>query len=235
MLPYVPPPVISLGTLHIHVFSLCAAAAILAARAIILGRARRLGVRDDEARILFLVSLLACIAGGAAHAWYAGEAGVCSFGAVLGASAGAALVCFLRRYSWEKTELQLDMAAFAVPFAACLGRAGCALAHDHRGVRSDGWLAVRFPEGSQYDLGLLDFVFLLALSAAFLQLDRRRRPPLFFLGLAAASYGAFRCWRESLDPLPHPLPWAAVCSAGIVAVTMAIWKTKQESAARAIV
>jgi prolipoprotein diacylglyceryltransferase len=45
----------------------------------------------------------------------------------------------------------LDTAAFAVPFAAALGRLGCALAHEHPGRLSKSWLAVRYPGGARYD------------------------------------------------------------------------------------
>jgi phosphatidylglycerol:prolipoprotein diacylglycerol transferase len=83
-----------------------------------------------------------------------------------------------------------------------LGRLGCALAHDHRGLASTSWIAVRFPEGPRYDLGLVEFLFLIGMVIAFRILDRHPRPVGFFFGLYGVVYGGFRIWLDTLHLQP---------------------------------
>jgi phosphatidylglycerol:prolipoprotein diacylglycerol transferase len=83
-----------------------------------------------------------------------------------------------------------------------IGRLGCTLAHDHPGLPSTSWIAVRFPEGPRYDLGLIEFLFLIALTAAFYFLDRRPRPVGFYFGLYGVMYGGFRIWLDTLHIQP---------------------------------
>ncbi len=61
---------------------------------------------------------------------------------------------------------------------------------------------MRFPEGSRYDLGLIEFLFLIGLAAAFRILDRRPRPVGFFFGLYGVVYGGFRIWLDTLHIQP---------------------------------
>jgi phosphatidylglycerol:prolipoprotein diacylglycerol transferase len=85
-----------------------------------------------------------------------------------------------------------DCVLFALPFTLAVGRAGCALQHDHLGIATGHWLAVRFPDGPRLDLGLLEFLALLPVCALFAWLGRRSRPPGFFAGLFFALYGPLR-------------------------------------------
>lgn len=89
-----------------------------------------------------------------------------------------------------------------MPFAWVIGRLGCALAHEHIGLPSHSWLVVKFPGGSYYDLGLIEFLFLIVLSASFYWLDRKPRPVGFFLGLYAFVHGAFRIRLDTLHLQP---------------------------------
>ena len=68
---------------------------------------------------------------------------------------------FARRYGLTRMQFwrYLDVVAFAFPFAWTLARTGCFLAHDHIGIASTFWLAVRFPEGPHLDLGLIEALF----------------------------------------------------------------------------
>jgi len=122
-----------------------------------------------------------------------GRPGLASSGAVVGVLVAAFLYHVVRRIAWTRLVLLLDVLAFASPFAAALGRLGCTLAHDHRGRHWEGWLAVRFPEGPRYDLGLIDFFFLTALSVTFFLFDRKSHAPGFFFGLAVLAYGLSAC------------------------------------------
>ena len=81
--------------------------------------------------------------------------GQSSFGWVAGGIL-AGLLYLRRRMPYRQVGEYLGIAAYVLPFGCVLARLGCALAHDHPGLRSHGWLAVRYPGGSRYDLGLLD-------------------------------------------------------------------------------
>jgi phosphatidylglycerol:prolipoprotein diacylglycerol transferase len=83
-----------------------------------------------------------------------------------------------------------------------LGRLGCTLAHDHRGLASTSWIAVKFPEGPRYDLGLIEFLFLIGMVIGFRILDRRPRPVGFFFVLYGVVYGGFRIWLDTLHIQP---------------------------------
>ena len=86
--------------------------------------------------------------------------------------------CRLRGVSGFETIRMLDRIAFVLPLSWMIGRLGCALIHDHVGQASTGCLTVRFPAGSAYDLGVLEFLFLIPISILFEVLARvyRARP-----------------------------------------------------------
>jgi phosphatidylglycerol:prolipoprotein diacylglycerol transferase len=92
----------------------------------------------------------------------------------------------------------VDCLLYALPFTLAVGRLGCALQHDHPGVSSDHWLAVAFPDGPRFDLGLLEFFYTSAMAACFHLLGRRRRPDGFYIGLFFAAYGPVRFVLDSL-------------------------------------
>jgi prolipoprotein diacylglyceryltransferase len=207
MLPYYQQPVLAVGPLRIHWFALLGVAAVLTGRSILLRRARRFGIDREEMAPLYLSMLLGGIAG-------AVLAGFASIGAIAGGAAGATLWCGLRRWPIARAIQGADIVAFATPFAGAIGRMGCTLAHDHRGLPSRAWFAFRFPEGGRYDLGFIDFVFLSVLCVVFVVLDRKPRAAGFFIGVAACSYGAFRLWRGTLEASPQFVPWMLVCLFG---------------------
>lgn len=97
---------------------------------------------------------------------------------------------------------RLDSIAYAMPIGWMIGRLGCTLAHDHRGNFSTSWIAVNFPEGPRYDLGLIEFLFLIVMVTAFRLLDRRPHPLGFFFGLYGVVYGGFRIWLDTLHVQP---------------------------------
>jgi phosphatidylglycerol:prolipoprotein diacylglycerol transferase len=85
-----------------------------------------------------------------------------------------------------------DVVGSAFPVTWLFGRAGCAVVHDHPGVPSDAWFAVRFPEGGRLDLGLIEFAFTIPLVIAFAVLWRRPRPVGTYLALMALYYAPLR-------------------------------------------
>jgi phosphatidylglycerol:prolipoprotein diacylglycerol transferase len=119
--------------------------------------------------------------------------GLSSLGGFAGALAGAFVWKYVR---WTKTAgasfarpalrarpMRLlpfaDLVMSTFPVAWIFGRIGCAIVHDHVGARvPDGTpLAVAFPGGARYDLGLLELLFTIVLSAALaLTWNARARP-----------------------------------------------------------
>ncbi len=111
--------------------------------------------------------------------------GVSSMGGVLGALAGIGLYFGKHRL---RTRPYLNALALGVAPGWAVARIGCAVVHDHPGVRSQAWFAVDFPGGPRLDMGLLDFVLLAVLTAVLYLLARRNRTPGFLMGVLAVGY-----------------------------------------------
>ncbi len=143
--------------------------------------------------------------------------GLSSYGGFAGAFVGAV--------AWSRIEVR-DRAPYVrwrreprrlLPISECvasifpvgwaLGRAGCAVVHDHLGVASSSLLAVQFGPGPserygplvvrhglrpRFDLGLLELLFTLALLAAFAVTWRRRLPLGRYLGALCLLYPPVR-------------------------------------------
>ena len=75
------------------------------------------------------------------------------------------------------------------------------------------------PEDARYDLGLVEFLFLIGLAALFGWLDRSRRPAEFFFGLYGVTYGLFRVWHDTL----HIQPFRFFGGATAVLIGLAEW------------
>jgi phosphatidylglycerol:prolipoprotein diacylglycerol transferase len=122
--------------------------------------------------------------------------GMVSFGGFLGISAGIALMIL-----WHPLASVLkwfDAAGYALVFGQTIGRAGCALQHDHLGIPSGSFFAVAFPGGPRFDLGLVELTFVLPLSVAVWFAGRRVWPPGGLFGVIFIVYGAFRLWLDTL-------------------------------------
>ncbi len=119
--------------------------------------------------------------------------GLSSFGGFAGAALGA-VVWGVR----EKTPIlpYADCVASALPVGWVFGRAGCALAHDHPGMRSELWFAVQYPDGGRFDLGLYEMLLTIPLALALLWLRRKPRAWGFHLGVISIGYAP---WRFALD------------------------------------
>lgn len=111
--------------------------------------------------------------------------------------------CRYHKLSVLETMRRLDIIAYAMPIGWMIGRLGCTLAHDHRGLASNSWIAVNFPEGPRYDLGLIEFLFLIGMVIMNRLLDRRPRPVGFFFGMFGVVYGGFRIWLDTLHLQPN--------------------------------
>jgi phosphatidylglycerol:prolipoprotein diacylglycerol transferase len=124
--------------------------------------------------------------------------GMSSFGGLVGGVLAAALYMRRKRWSAHWRRLYFDAVALAFPFAWALARVGCYLAHDHPGIATTSWLGVRHPEGTRFDLGLLEVFLALALGGLFLLLRRRERAPGFYLAALLLIYGPARLLLDTL-------------------------------------
>lgn len=217
MIPYFPQPVLKIGPFEIHAFGILAALAVLIGGRTILIRAHRKGIPVEQMfRFCFWVYIWAMLGAVLSktvlsdfHAFlqdplraFRLSLGVRSVGGIVGGFLAGLAWCLYHRLSWYETLLRLDIIAYAMPLAWMIGRFGCTLAHDHRGLPSTSWIAVKFPEGPRYDLGLIEFLFLIGLTALFYYLDRRPRPVGFFFALYGILYGGFRIWLDTLHVQP---------------------------------
>ena len=220
MLPYVEQHAIPVGPLRIYPFGILVLVGILTGVWMLRARAAKLGLRRTLA-LHFCVALVLCGLAGAhvlrllffepallfthpAALFDFHQGGIYSFGGLFAGLSGGWLFLRWKRLGAAQTWEYFDALAFVFPFAWLFGRAGCAVAHDHPGIRSSAWLAVRFPTGSRYDLGLIECLFMLPVIGLFLWLDRRPRPAGFYLGLFLAIYGPFRFWLDGLHDAGVP-------------------------------
>lgn len=217
MIPYFEVRPLAIGPVRIHVFGLLLGVAIAWAAHLILRRADRAGLgRLSMARLgVWMLAggfvgahlaeiILPNISAFVANPWIVLQSGrgIRSLGGLGGGLLAAIVYGISHRIPAIRLLEYLDVIAYALPSAWMFGRLGCFLVHDHRGLPSASWLAVRFPEGSRWDLGLVEFLFLIVLATAFALLDRRQRTPGFYFGLYGVSYGLFRVWLDTLHIQP---------------------------------
>jgi phosphatidylglycerol:prolipoprotein diacylglycerol transferase len=248
MFPYVPTPSLTLGPLTISAFSVLAGMAIVVGFRIAVRRARAVGLEPEAASSIVAWTIALGLVSahlGDVIAYYPGKlrtdplelfrvwGGMSSFGGIAGGLVGGYVVMKRRRLSGADMARLVDCVAFAFPFAWLFGRAGCALAHDHLGIRSASWLAVQFPDGARFDLGLLELLYTIPIAIAFALLARQPRPTGFYVGLFFVLYSPVRF---ALDVLrandaryfgwtPGQFMSVATAIAGAVLVT-AVWRRR---------
>ena len=225
MIPYLPPPVLPTGPFRIQLFSVLLIAGILVARWMFLRRAGRAGFDRGQLHVLFVWMLAAGFVGVYVPALVvSGARGIWSFGGFVGAMLASIVWFWREKFGLRDSLRAIDALAFAAPFACAAGRLGCALAHDHRGLWTHSWIAVRFPEGPRYDLGFLEFLCLLGMACLFLVLDRRRWPAGFWAGLFAVLYSSVRLLLNDLQFEPERFHgWVPGIAFGVCAWAAMAW------------
>jgi phosphatidylglycerol---prolipoprotein diacylglyceryl transferase len=234
MIPYYPQPVLHIGWLSIHAFGVLGALAVLVAFWTTLRRGRRFGIPMEEMFqflcVMYLCGLVAAFFAKTImddpHAFLADPTrvfhvavGIRSSGGLVGGLVAGLAWCAYRRLSLLETVRRFDIMLYCLPSAWMVGRLGCALAHDHRGLWTTSWMAVRFPEGPRYDLGLIEFVFLVGVVGLFWLLDRKPRPLGYFFAMPCMLYGVFRIWLDTL----HAQPLKYYEGAFYVVIGIAVW------------
>jgi phosphatidylglycerol:prolipoprotein diacylglycerol transferase len=203
MIPWFELPSLTLGPITIQSFGVLSALGILLATLLAQLAAKRLG-RDPAVILDFsVVGVLAGVVGGhLVHLFFYHPEeledpwrifrvweGLSSMGGLLGAVVAAVIWFRVKRIRFA------DYAdAFALGMAPGWGiaRVGCFTVHDHPGVKTDFFLAVRFPDGPRHDLGLYEAILLLAIGAILWALHRRGALRGRLLPLLAVVYGAGR-------------------------------------------
>ncbi|MGZ6143196.1 MAG: prolipoprotein diacylglyceryl transferase [Myxococcales bacterium] len=207
MFPYLQEPVLHVAGFSIAAFQVLVFAAVVFGYEITVRRAARLGWKHDDILGIGLWAVFLGFVG--SHLFdtllYEREAlrqnplvllefwgTMSSYGGLIGGVGGGLLALRLKRFSLAQTLSFFDITAFAFPFAWIFGRTGCALAHDHVGVETTSFLAVRFPGGPRYDLGLLELIWTIVICAVFLLHDRKPRPTGFYVAYFLILYAPVR-------------------------------------------
>ncbi len=203
MIPYLEQPRLEIGPFTIYAFGVLAAFAILVGWVLTSRRAERRGLSRATAHHMYELMVLVGFLG----AWLARIlvyapgtwTGISSFGGIFGGFAAGIL--YLRWYKGldaARMWSYIDALAFSFPLPWMIARAGCFMAHDHPGIPANGWLAINFPSGPRYDLGLIEMLYMIPVGLLFLFLDRRRRRSGFYAGLLLTLIGPFRIWLDHL-------------------------------------
>jgi phosphatidylglycerol:prolipoprotein diacylglycerol transferase len=212
-------PSLDVGPFTIQSFGVLSALGILAAVSLAGRAARQLG-RDPQVVLDFTVwaVLAGVLCGHLVHlVFYHPEElhdpgrllrvweGLSSMGGLLGGILAAAVY-----FRWKRVRFREYSDAFALGMAPGWGiaRVGCFTVHDHPGVRTDFFLAVRFPSGARHDLGLYEAILLFALAALLWSFHRRGILRGRLLALLGLGYGASRFLLDFLRARPGDVPYA---------------------------
>jgi phosphatidylglycerol---prolipoprotein diacylglyceryl transferase len=148
--------------------------------------------------------------------------GLSSFGGFAGALIGG--------FAWRarhRTPIfaYADVVAASFPVSWTFGRLGCSVVHDHPGLRSDAWYAVRYPGGGRLDLGLYELLITLPLLVVFLVLQKRPRPWGFYAGVMCSYYAPLRFLLDFLRvrPVESAGPFAGAGDPRYLGLTPAQW------------
>jgi phosphatidylglycerol:prolipoprotein diacylglycerol transferase len=205
MIPYFDGHLFNIGSIPIHMFGVLVACGVIVGDRIVAreGEKRGLNRKDTQflnARIViggFIVAHLVSVI------FYFPErlkehpfwtivnvwSGLSSFGGFLGA-----LLAFI--YYTRKEEIPAlpyaDSVALGLVVGWIFGRTGCFTAHDHPGLHTNFFLAVRYPDGPRHDLGLYELLFTIVMAVILFAYAKKPRVPGRIIGLYATMYAPVR-------------------------------------------
>lgn len=155
--------------------------------------------------------------------------GLSSYGGLMGAVIGAIAWKLYRK----KDVLEyIDVTVSAFPTAWVFGRSGCAVVHDHPGMLSNAWYAVKYPAATlqpgfegRIDLGLVEMVLTIPLAVACHVLWRRNpyRANGFYVGLTLTAYAPVRFLLDFLRVTPDDLVFRGAVDPRYAGLTPAQW------------
>jgi len=189
LLPYIDIPEGHIGPLPIRPFGVLVVIGILLGSRISGGRAKLLGLDAENFSSLLFWTIASGIV--ISHildtiVYYPREVleqpwrllmiwqGLSSFGGFIGGVVGFYYYAHKQRMDLWKSA---DALAYGMPFGWLFGRLGCSVVHDHPGRFSDFILAVDFPGGPRFDLGLLEVMLTPVVILAVLLAGRYFRRP----------------------------------------------------------
>jgi phosphatidylglycerol:prolipoprotein diacylglycerol transferase len=247
VIPYVEHPILEIGSYPLQAFRVLALLAIVVEYAIVVRRAPRHGFSSEEASSLVAWGTVLGLV--SAHvfdviAYYPERlradplelfrvwGSLSSWGGMVGGLTGLGIVAYRRGLGAVGVLRFFDLCIYALPFTLAVGRFGCALQHDHLGVPSTHFLAVNFPTGPRFDLGMLEFLYLIPVCLLFYALGRKPRPLGFFSGLFFALYGPARFAMDALrNEDARYLGWTPaqyLCVAAAVAgASLVMWSLRR--------
>jgi phosphatidylglycerol:prolipoprotein diacylglycerol transferase len=254
MIPYVEHPVLEIGSYPLQAFRVLALLAIVVEYVIVVRRAPRHGFSSEQASSLVAWAVVLGLV--SAHlfdvvAYYPERlradplelfrvwGSLSSWGGMVGGLTGLGIVAYRRGLGASGVLRFFDLCIYALPFTLAVGRFGCALQHDHLGIASTHFLAVNFPTGPRFDLGMLEFLYLIPVCLLFLVLGRSPRPLGLFSGLFFALYGPARFAMDALrNEDARYLGWTpaqylcvATTLAGIALVMWSLRRARRSAAA----
>lgn len=208
MIPYFEWHVVALGPLTLRVWGFFAALGVVSASWFALRQAKRIGFDMErfESMILWVIvwtflgaRLFHAVAYEPAYflaqpleilkVW---KGGLSSFGGFLGAAVSFFWHMRAKPFPLMQTA---DVLVKAAPLGLGCGRIGCFLIHDHPGTLAHGagkWLAVAYPDGARYDLGLLLGALDFGIFGVFVALSRKSRADGFYFALFMLIYAPAR-------------------------------------------
>jgi phosphatidylglycerol:prolipoprotein diacylglycerol transferase len=188
VIPYLNIPPLELGPIKIHLFGVLVAIGILLGASVTIRRARERKLDEPAMRSAitwllvggFIVAHLVALLAYEPHRivnepwsilmfW----SGISSYGGFLGAFLG--LYFFVRRKRLPFGPYA-DAVALGLLPGWIFGRLGCYTAHDHPGLPTDFFLAVKYPDGPRHDLGFYELLYTIVLFALFEWIRRRSLP-----------------------------------------------------------
>ncbi len=102
------------------------------------------------------------------------------------------------RYKRVNMRPYADRLLFALVVGWVFGRTGCAVTHDHPGIRSDFFLAVKFPGGARHDLGLYELMLTFVILGTLLVFTRRPHRSGTVMALILILYAPVRFFLDFL-------------------------------------
>lgn len=101
------------------------------------------------------------------------QGGASSLGGFVGTGLAVYIFVKLRHFTLKEILPYIDIASVSLWLGWGIGRIGCFMIHDHQGKLSNFFLAVNFPSGARFDLGLMDSLLGFALFIIYFLLFKK--------------------------------------------------------------
>jgi phosphatidylglycerol:prolipoprotein diacylglycerol transferase len=256
MIPYFSWQTILLGPVTLQVWGICVASGAFLALFFCLREIKRAGLNSDLMwQVFFWLFLGGFIGARIFHVvfyewsyylvnpfeiikfWHGGAS---SLGGFAGALTGLLLFLKTKKLSFVDFKPYTQIIGVWFWLGWAIGRIGCFLIHDHPGRLTDFFLAVNFPTGARYDLGLMDSLLAFAIFGILLFVRRRRADKVNFPILGFSIYAFVRFFLDFLRAEDvsiadarylylTPAQWGIIGFFAVLLIMMIIKKRKTSS------